>query len=59
MLFRSETPSKRELADKVSQFKRKQLMKKQSKGRFGGKLHRLGYDERIDLSYGPEFLYSG
>ena len=34
-------------------------MKTKSKGKFGGKLHRLGFDERGNVSYGEDLLYSG
>ena len=64
LLWRTEKSSYRELRDKVDQHVKKQQMKKQSKGRFGGSSHRLGQpvndnDIKLDLVYGFDYLYSG
>ena len=62
ILFRTPKKSSyRQLKNKVEKFQRERQANKkaQSKGRFGGKIHRLGYNERVDLDYGANFLYTG
>ena len=63
-LFTTEKASYRELRNKVDQYKRKEKMKKQSKGRFGSSTRHLGQpvndnDIKLDLVYGFDYLYSG